>query len=1760
MDTPLPVTAIGLAPPPTTFSTSPPPPPSNPDPRREKRGLLKKLENRMGIRSWATKFVIADEVKLRYFQSAHPPITEVPRKTLKTSQLIFGKMPVASKYFRPHTFQVEDSFNQYVATFACESDEERDDWLNFLSSLGRMRRLNTLIEQEIEQIKCETSYEEGSEETEAQPSPPQNASPSSLLPTNNVSAGATQQQLPKKTDFITRVYDLFVHEDVGKVETDDLGVLLLHLGKQDNDQYVKQVEKIVDPDSEGFVSKTLFVKWYLNLPPSRSSSPALVDNAVKRSSSNQTPSPTNPVRSTYQPTKFKASSPSPEELVDYEAQRLHLSEQKKLKLQQTAKKAERRKLQRSNSALLKIDVSATANILATNKHTNPPNPLIMKTLASIVNIFVEEKSKEEEPGGSTEDNSLWMLIPPIVKSLACSKVLLDKPNEYHPLALRLLRYCITKHEHVKTMFEEGNRGDTTYENCFSFFLAVCLEQPTENRYLSCRVQSAKLLLHAATFTPPEPNIPEYNIRSVVTVATSASNNNLRCCCLEILRLLLPTHTKAVARCNGVKGVMDAILDPSIRHMSAPLILSVLHTYSSPVTRKHLRPHRIDLLSILSAFTDLDAVNNAERSQRWDTSRGAVEITMKSFSGILLLASDASGLPSLMRLIEDGTAEKGVQIAVLDVVRAILKPCLQLPSVGGRSGWEGNNRNPGNRRATLTSPTGDNRSDKNLSSINILDNYAVILFSAFANCGLVTSLTNLSIQPNEEISSAALALLSDFVKVCTKLFPEKFCNELLLMPNLTKKANLLSEQGSKASTVLNKIAFALGESKKEVEYDLKKLGGVLGFLRSSNASIAIAREVNHNATRRERTMNDLKLAMVSLNQETGLDKIMLETQLKKSVVLKDKEPFNWDWMIIKEILEDSLGNTGILTELLKDKFVRRLGGFFRCDSGEKGYFAHLQWEPENIKFIHCASKFYQVLLSEEVGLKFLKEDRRGKIFEEVTKELGTTIGYIKSFQSSNPTKPSKLFNRITIQRTMTREYFAILGKIYAVGKSFLDKLGIFELIKTLSSYPQLDYLSRVILSNLDYGGEGGSSSQQLLKLSANSVCSNSLRMHIINILRVIMMSRTKDFEWGIEILATHLNYDEEVRLSALSVLHEAANYPPYLDVIVRLAQDCETLFPKFACHCDVGLKFLSSIEWMDSAIVEWRQEGMVRYVRTVEDKLAREFHRQLEKPTFIPLDCKFLGGGGGSKLDLESLLRLPWNIDVVSNEDTKAGEGNGDELTLDTFVDCVYAERVGEEEGLVRDENKVVIRGIYVNEVGLPSGYPCDHKNFFHSTLLLGACPVRKNGFISSPLSKWNQDQSSEWDISDERGSLVISPHMQHKTFGGLGEGGGSGGRAAPRASVWHGVGAAAGGAMFGGNDNDKNNHDFFDSCDWSSCSLGRECGSTLDEFNRIDDPNGVTFKIVVKNEPVVYHFSKVLPNSDEGGVKYGSNIVFLTKVEYTIGLCPEQSKLDLPTHLFGELAKTDDGVDLLVKHNVVRELRANVMKEQNLSAENIQYSDVMRGSLWGLAFIAASAPGLELIDRIYPEFVSWCARQAYESPDFSLRGTCALLLGLISASEEGRGIINNLEGCNWDVLDDDNKNVCGVCVPSNLKSFFRVAEVGEEEGRKGGKPAEISCLKRVGAGVSVGGGSGGGEKRGGTDGAGGDIKSQCTLVINTLSKCVDSITQKEAMSTLQKMKNNREFAAVWSEQKLFKDVACAMMEGYSMESEVRKFIIFELFA
>ena len=98
-----------------------------------------------------------------------------------------------------------------------------------------MRRLNTLIEAEIEVIKQETAYDPPSPKT-------------TITKVDN-----DNNDSDNGMEFISRVYDLFIDEDLpsslGRVESDKLAILLLHLNLNDSEGSVKSVQKVVDADS-----------------------------------------------------------------------------------------------------------------------------------------------------------------------------------------------------------------------------------------------------------------------------------------------------------------------------------------------------------------------------------------------------------------------------------------------------------------------------------------------------------------------------------------------------------------------------------------------------------------------------------------------------------------------------------------------------------------------------------------------------------------------------------------------------------------------------------------------------------------------------------------------------------------------------------------------------------------------------------------------------------------------------------------------------------------------------------------------------------------------------------------------------------------------------------------------------------------------------------------------------------------------------------------------------------------------------------------------------------------------------------------------------------------------------------------------------------------------------------------------------------------------------------------------------------------------
>jgi len=329
----------------------------------------------------------------------------------------------------------------------------------------------------------------------------------------------------------------------------------------------------------------------------------------------------------------------------------------------------------------------------------------------------------------------------------------------------------------------------------------------------------------------------------------------------------------------------------------------------------------------------------------------------------------------------------------------------------------------------------------------------------------------------------------------------------------------------------------------------------------------------------------------------------------------KEPFKWNWESIIDLLvhefndinaaeakgrrtsltntlfsaakstaNPNLSNSGILAEAMKSKWVRRMCGFYRCSTEQKGYFANLTWEPSNLNYLECAVLLHQRLVDDVNGQAFLRGDRRGMLYNEIASEIKTLL---TAFDRSRPTASffsmnrsdagpvlnasSHVFRRHAMQGTLSREYFTLLGNVLlkAGGQTIVDESEIFQHLSRSGHIPELDYFSRVAITSLVFT-DRGFMSQHLIDSwtstttenvqtsigasrgrkgttstpkaestgrqrtasalstipvvgKSTGLCSVGLQNYIFNLLGVLLYARPAEFrQWGIDTVVSFLD--------------------------------------------------------------------------------------------------------------------------------------------------------------------------------------------------------------------------------------------------------------------------------------------------------------------------------------------------------------------------------------------------------------------------------------------------------------------------------------------------------------------------------------------------------------------------------------------------------------------------------------------------------------
>jgi rapamycin-insensitive companion of mTOR len=989
---------------------------------------------------------------------------------------------------------------------------------------------------------------------------------------------------------------------------------------------------------------------------------------------------------------------------------------------------------------------------------------------------------------------------------------------------------------------------------------------------------------------------------------------------------------------------------------------------------------------------------------------------------------------------------------------------------------------------------------------MLDNYAGLLCASFIHIRLFDSLCWLCSHGDIDISCRSKDLLVDLMGVVSKVCTERVCSDLLTLPSLIEYAASASsmkfpDRAYKAADLLMALSNAFSVSKAKDSYSRqasldtrpmsaavksnKKLSGrnlelspskkdPIGQPLSSVVETLDQTSFSSGAinSKRGELAHELKLFMNS-----SIDKAEFSKQMDMTRILgkEGKEPFKWDWAIIGDLLDYSLRNPERLNEALKTKFVKRLSGFYRCSTEEKGYFANLEWEPTHLHFLESACNLYFILSENEASTHFLSSDRRGMVFAELVRDLEAVITHAASTKSNNPSNVAALltgqaYKNVTLNvfrpagcmQTMSREYFCLIGRLChsTPGRYLLNSCQTYDHLSHLSHYVSLDYLSRVVLTALGFT-DGGFMSKDLLQIYTTSgATSTNLRLYCHTLLRALLRSRTKECcEWGIELMVEQLMFPHSSRKSILRLatrspflvltsflscrcIEEAVQDRDSLKILISkepevAGDDMDNLVTRFLA-IEEGISYLEKLNWVEPQLTLWRTVKCKEYASRVEMSLAKALnttymkHQQSASINPIPIHTPAFSSHPSASsglqypdgmVDIEGLLRVPWNIEVKISAPSGVSMGDPEYLKIDAYLDS--SDLACPSSGDMTSDNLRIIkvRGIVLDSKGNPFPQPILNDRTIMTSLLCGVCPIMRDGTVV-PSSEWLSPQVSNPSYnnltagssapSESKSSNSNVPHNSiHRR----------------RKSVLKSSYSTSDMRSIRSSYSDPPPLDLGSTQeppvtllsdgaqDWVRCKPSHrqkirqsDVGSSSASFSTDDD----RFSIEIPGEPVVLIFSRYPPRLKAGNndrntppPRYNGNshAAYLVEVHYYLKLQTGQSSfLPLPRHLYGELARSSAGIMILLSNRIIRDLLAT------LNSSATSPSDII-SSLWALGHIAATENGFQAVISNDPQFVPWCIGRVTDASSYSVRACAFSVLGLLSRTETGS---QQLLACHWE--------------------------------------------------------------------------------------------------------------------------------------------------
>lgn len=552
-------------------------------------------------------------------------------------------------------------------------------------------------------------------------------------------------------------------------------------------------------------------------------------------------------------------------------------------------------------------------------------------------------------------------------------------------------------------------------------------------------------------------------------------------------------------------------------------------------------------------------------------------------------------------------------------------------------------------------------------------------------------------------------------------------------------------------------------------------------RSSISSELLAtplKNADRGGQTREDLMYEIKIVVMPL-----VDKLEFGRQMEASRVVgkEGKEPFRWDWSMLSEMLEYCVRYPERLQEAMKTKWVKRLCGFFRCSSDDKGYFSNLDWYPSNLHYLECACHLYGVLVEQENNqTPFLGVDRRGMLFAEIVSEIEYLISLASRVGGSKPSLATahpaghlvtnnvspatsrSVFRLYGCTQLMAREYFTLLGRLCSTpaGRSLVEGNQIYGVLSTLGQHACLDYLSRVALTSISFTDEGFMSQNMLQILPVSVGSSDGMKRYSHMLLRSLLRSRDpRANAWMVETVSAQLLYENMPTKSVIRVLEEIVQDSAYIKMLSNSISQLmgipgtEPILIRLLAVPE-GIEQMQKFKWIVPNVKAWLAEGggCHSYSEAVEISLFDSLcvkHSPCavaRKTEFspIPIACRpysvhpqaprrfsWYPDGGA---DIEGLLRAPWNMECRIGSQPAGQRSAGklappDYIRMDSFLDASDLPSSASGDTISDDLRIIKVRGVIIDDKGLPSAILVPADRTLSACLLCGVCPIYRDGRV-----------------------------------------------------------------------------------------------------------------------------------------------------------------------------------------------------------------------------------------------------------------------------------------------------------------------------------------------------------------------------------------------------------------------------------------------